>query len=129
MWCLQNLMLHKINPGANQREHLVNFMIRAALSIDDVDLQMDAIVALQKWIEMIDDQIIRDLFNAQLIERLLTIMTTCFSRIDALQLFMINIILRCLGEMASTCNIQEALQALFNLNGLEKLNMVLQSND
>ena len=38
MWCLQNLMLHKINPGANQREHLVNFMIRAALSIDDGDL-------------------------------------------------------------------------------------------
>ena len=90
---------------------------------------MDAIVALQRWIEMLDDQGIRDLFNAQLVERLLTIMTTSFSGIDALQLFMINQILRCLGEMASTCNIQEALQALFNLNGLEKLNMVLQSND
>ena len=82
MWCLQNLILHNLNPGSNQREHQVNFMIRAALSIDDVDIQMDALVALQRWVEMLDDNGIKDLFNAQLIERLLTIMTACFSRLD-----------------------------------------------
>ena len=125
MWNLNNLLRLKIDIGSNGKDHLVNYMIRAAISVDDPDIYCEALMNLQYLTEMSCDNFKRILYNNQLIERILQLLHQASSRYESYQSLVIMAVMRCLGEFVSTCNITEQLQTFFNLNGLEKLNNLL----
>ena len=74
MWNLNNLLRLKIDIGANGKGHLVNYMIRAAISVDDPDVYCEALMNLQNLTYMASDNEKRTLYNNQLIERILQIL-------------------------------------------------------
>ena len=75
MWSLQNLLRVGIKPGgSDESSGKVRQMLRSALSIDNDDILMDALMALQEWSKMASDEEIRTMYNSWVIERLVALL-------------------------------------------------------